>query len=144
MRILKVRDNRISRESKGEAIVALLVFLFSYTGIDKYWNNGQFRNALLNSILLKQLAQPISLILPGVEIILVIILTIPGTRLFGLKVTIVLLAIFTIYIIYMIMNAPHLPCSCGGIISKLSWKQHIFLNIIFIAFAYVAIKLKKN
>jgi len=36
-----------------------------------------------------------------------------------------------------------LPCSCGGVIAKLSWNQHLLLNLGFVLLALGAIALLK-
>jgi hypothetical protein len=36
--------------------------------------------------------------------------------------------LFTVYLAWMIQFAAHLPCNCGGVISSMSWKQHIVFN----------------
>ncbi|MGN6801262.1 MAG: MauE/DoxX family redox-associated membrane protein [Ginsengibacter sp.] len=46
---------------------------------------------------------------------------------------------FTTYLLYMILTKSTLPCSCGGAIQKLSWRQHIFFNTFFILISIVAI-----
>jgi hypothetical protein len=37
-----------------------------------------------------------------------------------------------------------LPCSCGGIIAKLSWKEHVVFNLFFIANSVAGIKLQRK
>jgi putative oxidoreductase len=37
-----------------------------------------------------------------------------------------------------------LPCSCGGVISSMSWKQHLVFNVHCIAINIVAINLFKR
>jgi hypothetical protein len=54
------------------------------------------------------------------------------------------MTLFTAYIIAMFIVAPEMPCSCGGIIQQLSWKQHIVFNCIFIGLNGLAIYLQKK
>jgi hypothetical protein len=44
----------------------------------------------------------------------------------------------------MISFDKNLPCSCGGIISKLSWKQHIIFNLFFIVLSVIGIRFQKR
>lgn len=39
------------------------------------------------------------------------------------------------------LTAEHVPCHCGGAISRLTWVQHIWFNIMFILMAQIAIYL---
>jgi hypothetical protein len=52
--------------------------------------------------------------------------------------------LFTIYVGLMISFAPHLPCSCGGVIKQMSWKQHLTFNTFFTALALFGIWLSRR
>lgn len=41
----------------------------------------------------------------------------------------VLLLVFTGYIALMYRTSDNLPSSCGGILEKMSWHQHMYFNI---------------
>jgi hypothetical protein len=55
-----------------------------------------------------------------------------------------LMVSFTIYIIATLTFSKHIPCSCGGIIAQLSWKQHILFNTVFIILGFLGITLIRN
>jgi hypothetical protein len=124
-----------------ETIAAGLIFLFIYTGLSKYMDLGRFYFVLYSSPLLGRFARALAIGLPGTEIIMAILLSIPKTRKIGFYSSSVLLLIFTIYLSYMIATSSKLPCSCGGVISKLSWKNHIFFNLFWIVMALIGVKL---
>jgi len=44
----------------------------------------------------------------------------------------------------MIAFTPHLPCSCGGVIRELSWRDHLFFNVCFTVLAAVGISVEKK
>jgi len=129
----------LSRKSITETIAALLVFLFLYTGFIKYLHFESFRYALHKSPIITHYSQFIAIILPGFEIFLTLLLIIPKTRLLGLYLSLITLLTFTIYLIYMILYSPKLPCTCGGVISQLTWRQHIFFNLFFILLSLIGI-----
>lgn len=129
-----------TKKSVTETITALIVFLFLYTGISKYYEFASFRNVLSESPLLKIFATGIAVILPGMEIAVVILLAIHRTRYWGLIASTTLLSIFTLYIVYMLFFSSYLPCSCGGVIGKLSWRSHIIFNLCFIILAVIALR----
>jgi len=35
-----------------------------------------------------------------------------------------------------------MPCGCGGVIEKMSWIQHLWFNLIFLALSIFALRLK--
>ena len=141
---------KISKRDAQETIAAALIFLYLYTGLSKYLSINAFQSVLNKSIVLQAYATLLSLALPGFEILLAVLLAVPRTRHIGFKISQYLLSLFTLYLLYMIKFSPKLPCSCGGIISQLSWTQHIILNvclmIVSLYGAYLSrqIKMEKN
>lgn len=125
-------------------INALLLLLFLYTSVSKLSEHERFKDVLSSSPLLSPVAGFISWGLPILEIIIVILLFIPKTRLYGLYASLLLLIILTGYLLYMILFTPHLPCNCGGVLKYLTWPQHIFFNFFFIALSIASIILKKR
>jgi hypothetical protein len=119
------------------AAIYLLVFL--YTGINKLWFHQKFQVALMKSDLLAPYALFLSWAIPLIEIAISIFLFFPRTRKTGLIASVSLLAAFTLYIGYMMLFTPDLPCSCGGIISALSWPQHLILNIFLLLLGLISI-----
>jgi putative oxidoreductase len=114
-----------------EIISALFILLFVYTALSKLSEQGKFKWALGESILLSNYAGTIAWALPTVELLVALLLFIPRTRLWGLYASTVLMVIFTIYLGYMIAFDPKLPCSCGGVLQNMTWKQHLIFNVFF-------------
>jgi len=65
-------------------------------------------------------------------------------RMIGLYASFFMMLSFTLYITLMLLFTKHLPCSCGGVLRKLSWPQHLILNIFFLILAIAGIILQKN
>lgn len=127
-----------------EAISAVFILLFIYTGITKLQAHKIFLITLTSSPLLSFASDFLSWAIPVVELIIVAALFIPRYRVTGLKASAVLMALFTTYIGYMLLTASKLPCSCGGIIKKLSWEQHLWLNVFLTLLALTAIYLQRR
>ena len=44
---------------------------------------------------------------------------------------------------FIILNfIPDIPCSCGGVLEKMSWNEHLIFNIAFVVLGLVAILLQ--
>lgn len=114
-----------------EIITALVVFLFVYTGIAKFREHSSFQAALQEFPLIASYANTISLLVPTVEIITALLLSLPRTRKIGFLISTFLLSIFTIYITGILLFTPKLPCHCGGVIKAMTWAQHMLFNIFF-------------
>ncbi|MCG2613131.1 hypothetical protein LZZ85_02530 [Terrimonas sp. NA20] len=127
-----------------EILAALLLLLFLYTAVSKINEHERFVMVLAKSPLLKQVALPVSWAVPVIEIAVSVLLFNPAWRLSGFRLSFALMLLFTLYIGYMILFTPHLPCSCGGVIRKMSWVQHLFFNVFFMAISWWGIRLEKK
>lgn len=127
-----------------EMAVVLFAILFLYTGISKLIDYTVFKEQLAASPILATVSGLIAASLPFLEFLVVILLLVPRWRLKGFFAAFALMSLFTIYIIGLFLFDKEMPCSCGGIISLLSWEQHIFLNCFFIALAGAAISMEKK
>lgn len=121
----------MSKKLIAEIIGGLFILLFLYTALSKLSELELFRLVLRSSPLISGYANIVSILIPAGEILVSVLLFIPGTRRWGLYASFLLMLIFTLYLAYMISFTTQLPCSCGGVISGLSWKQHLVFNIAF-------------
>jgi uncharacterized membrane protein YphA (DoxX/SURF4 family) len=115
-----------------DVVIMAFMVLFAYTAFMKFYKHEQFNNTIAKVPLLAPLSEFVAWAVPIVETIIVVLLFIPATRRLGLYAATALMAAFTFYIGYMLIFVPHLPCSCGGVLASLSWKQHIFFNMAFL------------
>ena len=86
----------------------------------------------------------ISWVTPASEVIVAALLFWPRWRLKGLYAALIEMALFTAYIIYLLTLDTEVPCSCGGIVEYLSWKQHLLFNIVLIGLLLIAIGIQKK
>jgi uncharacterized membrane protein YphA (DoxX/SURF4 family) len=122
-----------------EIIALLLSILFIYAGISKLMEYDVFKEQLSSSPILQPISPFLAILLPAIELFLVLLLLVPRWRIKGLYFSLALLILFTGYIITIILYSEELPCSCGGILSELSWAQHILFNAGFIAMTIAGI-----
>ena len=121
-----------------QVVSMLLMFMFSYTAINKLLNRQSFRITMSVSPLISNFATLLSWLIPLIEITIVALLFFKKSRTAGLLASAGLMVSFTIYIGYMFLFVPERPCSCGGILSAMSWSQHFVFNIFFSALAFTA------
>lgn len=130
-----------------EQIAVLNIILFTYAAVSKILDFQNFQIQIGQSPLLSAFATPISYGVPAVEFIIISLLLLSKTRIVGLYGSFMLMVMFTAYI-YIILNySSFLPCSCGGILEKMSWTQHLVFNSVFVilnAFAIIASSQKKT
>jgi hypothetical protein len=121
-------------------ISLLLIFLFAYTGSSKLIDSRGFVAILQKVPLIGRGAGIVAILLPLAELLIALLLLFERTRMSGLIASLVLLSFFTMYLVYMVLFEAHLPCSCGGVVSKMSWKQHIVFNVVFVVVTVIGIR----
>jgi len=127
-----------------EVISALFILLFVYVATDKLLSHASFVINLKKSPLIGFASRFLSWAVPAIELLISAMLFIPRFRRVGLMAAFFLMTVFTAYIAYMLISSSHLPCSCGGIITRLSWKQHLWLNLALTLLAATGLFLNKR
>ncbi len=123
-----------------DLISSLLIFLFGYTAISKLLSIHRFEAVLGQSPLISSGAPLLAWQVPLAELCMVGLLIFHSTRKIGLWASLVLLSLFTVYLGYMLFFTSNMPCSCGGVISFMSWKGHVLFNLFFIGLTSVGIQ----
>ncbi|SHN45514.1 MauE/DoxX family redox-associated membrane protein [Chitinophaga sp. CF418] len=121
-----------------------LFFLFVYAAMNKLISFNYYLYDLKRSPLLQPYATPIAFVVPIVEILVAVLLLPDKTRQYGLFGSLVLMALFTLYVIYVLGFTKERPCTCGGIIRELTWPQHLLFNIGFLALSALGLHLKRK
>lgn len=126
--------------------ILLLVLMWSYASIAKLADYSRFvtQMQLVPFTLLQQTAPVLAWLLPLVELALVALLWREDTRRLGCILSFGLLLAFVVYIITLLLSGLTLPCTCGGIISKLSWQGHLWFNLSFMLLSLLPVYLTKN
>ncbi len=127
-----------------EIISLLYVVLFTYAAVSKFLDFNQFKIQLGQSPLLTAFADWVVWLVPITELLITILLVYPKYRLLGLYASFSLMLMFTTYIFLILTFSDFIPCSCGGILEKLGWTEHLIFNMFFIAMAVLAIALWKQ
>ncbi|MEI9809094.1 MAG: MauE/DoxX family redox-associated membrane protein [Bacteroidota bacterium] len=127
-----------------ELICGLLILLFVYTGLSKLLDYNNFHLQLGKSPFITAFADSVAWSLPTGEILVALALMFRKTRLLGLYTSLFLMTMFTVYIYAMLRYSYDLPCSCGGVISKMSWSQHLWFNTGFVVLSVAGILLQST
>jgi len=122
------------------AIIALLVLLFAYTGFSKFFALQAFTGTMYNQPIPHWMAAPLVGLIPVAEVTAAGCLLFKKTQRTGLYLSLLLLILFTLYIAAILLHFfRRTPCSCGGIFRNLSWQQHLWVNLLLLAFTAIAI-----
>jgi uncharacterized membrane protein YphA (DoxX/SURF4 family) len=125
-------------------ISLFFILLFSYAGGSKILDFENFQIQITQSPLLSAYAGFVSYATIITELVIVLLLVTPKFRLAGLYASLGIMSAFTIYI-YLILNySDFIPCSCGGILEKLGWTEHLIFNVICVILAILSILIIEN
>lgn len=125
-------------------VAILHIMLFTYAAISKILDFQNFRAQLGQSPLLSIFAEVVSIAVPSIEILLSVLLMIPKIRIRALQYSCFLMFMFTVYIVMILNFTSFIPCSCGGVLEKLGWSEHLIFNIIFVVLGLSAIAFSKG
>jgi len=128
-----------------ECISALLIMLFLYASLSKFLDFYTFTGEMNNQPLPNSWTPFLVWFIPCSEILMCIALLFERTRLIGLYAALFFMSLFTIYSIIIVLNFfGRIPCSCGGVIKRLTWTQHIVLNLFFVGLSISGIVLQRR
>ena len=126
-------------------IVILISMLFTYAAIFKAMDYQLFISDMSKSPLLvkynKNILAPLVL---GTEFLIVLLLNFPTTRKTGFFLSFFVMAIFSLYLSTLYFFFTNIPCSCGGILGKMSYPTHIVFNICFTLLSAAGVMLTGN
>ena len=124
-----------------ETVCLLYVVLFVYAAVSKFLDFENFQVQLGQSPLLSAFAGWVSWGVPIVELVIALLLLVPRFRLVGLYAAFAIMVMFTAYIIIILNFSSFVPCSCGGILEKMGWGEHLVFNIVFVLLALTGVLL---
>ncbi|MDP2452503.1 MULTISPECIES: MauE/DoxX family redox-associated membrane protein [unclassified Kaistella] len=109
--------------------------LLVYAAVSKMRDFENFQVQLAQSPLLSAYSGFISYGVIALELVIAGVLAFPQVRRVGLYASFGLMVAFTVYI-YLILNySDFVPCSCGGILEKLGWREHLIFNGVCVVLA---------
>lgn len=126
-------------------ICFMLILLWVYAAISKLIDYPTARGEMLNQVFPKKTALFLVWAVPTCELVTALLLSIPLTVYVGFKISFGLLVCFTIYIALGLIHVfSRVPCTCGGVISQMSWGEHLAFNLFFLALTFIAIIIYRN
>lgn len=129
----------MNRERAVDIICFLFIVLFVYAGLSKLLDVETFRLQIGHSPPLTGIAPFLAWFIPSAEILISLMLAIQVLRLPGLYAAFSLMVVFTVYIASVLRFSDDIPCSCGGVLQRLGWTEHLIFNCAFIVLALTGV-----
>jgi uncharacterized membrane protein YphA (DoxX/SURF4 family) len=135
----------VKKQVMLECVSALLILLFLYASLSKFMDFNTFIGEMNNQPLPKSWTPFLVWFIPCTEIVLSMLLIFESTRLLGLYGSVMLMGLFTAYAMLILLHFfPRVPCSCGGIIKRLTWRQHLALNLVFLSLSLSGVIIQRR
>lgn len=128
-----------------DVICLLLITLWIYTSINKLMEYEQSQSQLAAQAMIGEYAGLLVWLLPALEILAAVLLVVRLTRKAGMLLSFLLMLLFTGYVGLVVAGLwENIPCSCGGVLNQLGWKEHLVFNLFFTLLAGMGIYLMKS
>jgi uncharacterized membrane protein YphA (DoxX/SURF4 family) len=127
-----------------ETVCLLYVLLFVYAAVNKLLDFENFQVQLGQSPLLSAFAGWISWLVPTTELIIAVLFLFPKWRVIALFAACSLMMMFTTYIFIILNYSSFVPCSCGGILEKMGWTEHLIFNGCFVVLAVLGLLIQRD
>jgi len=128
-----------------QLISILLITLWVYTALNKAMDIGLFRAQLARQPIPQELANILVWFLPTIELLTASLLMFSKTKKAGMLLSFLLMLVFTIYVALAVIGYwENIPCSCGGVLNQLGWKDHLWFNLFFTALSGTGVYLLRQ
>ena len=111
-----------------QAIIYFFIILFVYAAVSKLTDFENFQVQVAQSPLLSAFATFIAYVTVIGELVIALMLCFTKSRLLGLYLFLGFMTAFTVYIFLILNYSPFVPCSCGGVLEKMGWWEHLWFN----------------
>src|SRR5690606_33781134 len=127
-----------------QAFIYFFIILFVYAAVSKLTDFENFQVQVAQSPLLSAFATPIAYGVVLGELIIALMLCFTKSRLLGLYLFLGFMTAFTVYIFLILNYSPFVPCSCGGVLEKMGWREHLWFNGVVCFLCVLAILSKES
>src|SRR5690606_23061417 len=134
----------MKRKIALEVICFLFVLLFVYAALNKLLEYQKFTIQIGQSPILTGFGSWLPAVVIGSELGLAVMLMISRYRRIALYGCFSIMVMFTVYIAAILNLGVFIPCSCGGVLEKLGWTEHLIFNCVFVVLALVGIILERK
>ena len=139
-----MKRSEILYQMVPKTVSILFIVLFAYAATSKLLDFDQFKIQLGQSPIMTSYADWVAWGVPSMEFLLAVALAINRFRTIALYASLGLMVSFSMYIFAIQNFSDFIPCSCGGILERMGWTEHLVFNLFFVVLAGIAIILKSR
>ena len=122
-----------------EGLSIMFILLFTYAAVNKLQQMNNFRTQLEQFPFIGDYATWIALAVPAMLIVASALFFFERVRVIAFFTSLLIMLLFTLYILGVLNFASSIPCSCAGVFSSWSWNEQLYFNIGVLLLAVVGI-----
>ncbi|MCZ2336998.1 MAG: hypothetical protein LC127_02145 [Chitinophagales bacterium] len=112
-----------------EMVISIFfAILFSYAAMSKSLDFKNFAEKLAQSLGLQGSGETVAYLIIALTTMTVLMLCYRTFRFWGLLLAFGMLTVVTAYNGFILMDSKNLPCTCIGLVEKMTWKDNLVLN----------------
>jgi putative oxidoreductase len=112
-------------------VINYLIILWLYAALSKLFDFIHFQKQMGVQVFPQFVSTVLVWLLPALELTTAGILIFANNKKTGLSASLILITIFTAYIILIVLHVfDRVPCSCGGLFEKMGWRLHLAFNLL--------------
>ncbi|WP_413670096.1 MauE/DoxX family redox-associated membrane protein [Mucilaginibacter sp. Mucisp86] len=124
-------------------IISCFIILFLYAGLTKLLDYQNFETKLSRDPFISDFAGTVAWLVPCWEIATALWLAFATDKRPGIISSLILMSGFTVFVALVLGVAKQVPCTCGGLLERMNWTQHLVFNIIMVALAIIGLLLTR-
>lgn len=117
----------------SEIIIFLLLLSWSFTFVSKIFDFETFGRQIKGAYLLSVGGKLLPYVLQFVHLGIILMLLNKSWRRLGLITSMVVMVLYTGYLIYVLKLAPSVPCSCIALFNWMNWNDQLYFNFLILA-----------
>lgn len=125
------------------ALVTVCVLLAALSFTFNHWTAFEMK-ILKAPFIPVMLIQPLTFLIPILEILIIVLLLIPKQVAKGWKLNIGLQMMLSCYLLLLISESSGPPCGCGGIFPMLDIHQHLYLQIFLLILSLISLVMDQS
>lgn len=123
----------------NDFIALIFIILFASVGGSKFFNLEKFKETFEFMPFMRPFAWILTIFIPLIEIFTAALFFWEKYRKTAIIISIILMSAFTLFTMFITKYAGTSPCTCGGIIQFLSWKNHLRANIALLSLGVIGL-----
>ncbi len=135
----------MKKQSIVSCVSFALIVLWTYAAVSKLSDINLFNRQMLSQPFNENFSHILVYLIPFIEVFTAFLLSFRQSRIWGLWFSTGCMMVFTVYAAMVVFGFFAItPCSCGGLLNKMSWTEHFYFNLFWLVASIAALLMQPN